>query len=527
MEEPDAIASDKVRSHAVVVSDGTQSDKQSFRHFGLRNSDCSKTIATNARSFQYDSVTRLPAFVRNIVCALAFGSVAALPASFDESDFKDAKRRAEKGDPEAELALGIMYATGEGVPQHYGEALKWFRLASDHGNPAAQFRLGAMHINGWGVAQNPMEGARWVRLAANRGLPAAQVYLGELFVTGTGVGRNAPEAMRWFRRAADQGDADSQRNLGNQYAEGQLVRADYVEAYKWFSLAAAQGDAEAAKARDTLVQGFSKTQIADGQRRAAAFVPRPEPGGAVLPKGSGTGFFVTPEGHFVTAYHVVESATRILVKTSNASFVAQVERFDKTNDLALLKILGAIPQTASTNRVAGRTNFLAGVATTSASHGSPLLKVAPNFRPLAVASSDPVKLGDPVSTIGFPNTRVQGVSPKFTRGEINSLTGFKDDSRRFQVSVQIQPGSSGGPLLDRQGNVIGVMVTTLRVMAQLVNTDTLPQNVNYALKSSYLIDLLKSVVSVKDSLKAPGANDGEATDWLSVVPESVALVQVF
>ena len=79
------------------------------------------------------------------------------------------------------------------------------------------------------------------------------------------------------------------------------------------------------------------------------------------------------------------------------------------------------------------------------------------FSALALAAGSEARLGQPVFTIGFPNPDVQGTEPKLTRGEISSLAGMKDDPRHFQISVPVQPGNSGGPLVDLNGNVVGIV----------------------------------------------------------------------
>src|SRR6185436_11935459 len=78
-------------------------------------------------------------------------------AAASEEDFREAIKRAEKGDPDAQMSVGMMYSFGEGVPQNYEEALKWYRRAASSGNPIAQNNLGIMYINGRGVPKNPTE----------------------------------------------------------------------------------------------------------------------------------------------------------------------------------------------------------------------------------------------------------------------------------------------------------------------------------------------------------------------------------
>ena len=189
--------------------------------------------------------------------------------------------------------------------------------------------------------------------------------------------------------------------------------------------------------------------------------PRP---GSVRPPDTrivqtGSGFFVTDDGYFLTAAHVVSSGT-VSVKTAKGEFVAQVVRVDTANDIAVLKASGS-------------------------------------FASLPLGNSASTNLGKSVFTIGYPNIGIQGTEPKFTRGEINALSGFKDDPRHFQTSTQVQPGNSGGPLVDEFGNVIGVVVAKLDAIKALSLTGDLPQNVNYAIKSNYAKLLLETIPGVK------------------------------
>ena len=98
---------------------------------------------------------------------------------------------------------------------------------------------------------------------------------------------------------------------------------------------------------------------------------------------------------------------------------------------------------------------------------------------------------------------MQGYSPKLTKGIINSLSGVKDDPRNFQISVPLQPGNSGGPLVDQYGNVVGVVVARLSALKLLRETGALPQNVNYAVKVSYATAFLEALPNVANKLKEP------------------------
>ena len=141
---------------------------------------------------------------------------------------------------------------------------------------------------------------------------------------------------------------------------------------------------------------------------------------------SGSGFFITDDGLFISNAHVVEDAMKIEVKTLAGKKSATVLRVDKDKDLALLRV----------SVVKGTVSYLA-VATNS------------------------VSLGAQVFTIGYPLVELQGSRPKFTDGKISSLAGLKDDPDQMQISVAVQPGNSGGPLTDMNGDVVGVVVARL------------------------------------------------------------------
>ena len=144
------------------------------------------------------------------------------------------------GDADAQFYLGLLYANGEGVPQNYLEAVKWFRSAADRGVSAAQFNLGILYARGQGVRQDYAEAIKWYRRAADQGDPKAQFNLGSMYDDGRGVSKDYAVAATWYGMAADQGDPKAQFNLGFMYDNGQGVPQDYVQAYKWFTLAASR-----------------------------------------------------------------------------------------------------------------------------------------------------------------------------------------------------------------------------------------------------------------------------------------------
>jgi S1-C subfamily serine protease len=179
----------------------------------------------------------------------------------------------------------------------------------------------------------------------------------------------------------------------------------------------------------------------------------------------GTGFFVSTTGHLITNYHVIEDATEVaVVMNGSNSQKANVIQADRANDVAVLKI------DAST-------------------------------KALRIAESSGISKGDEVFTVGYPLVSIQGQEQKACFGRVNSLSGIKDDIRFFQIDVPIQPGNSGGPLINTKGEVVGVVTATLDEFVALLRSGSLPQNVNYAVKSDYLIPLVKTCVDPKKSVK--------------------------
>ena len=205
---------------------------------------------------------------------------------------------------------------------------------------------------------------------------------------------------------------------------------------------------------------------------------------------TGTGFFISEDGFLVTNQHVVADAVEVRLQVGDETIPAKVVKTDPANDLALLKAQG-------------------------------------KFTALPIASSGRIKLGDSVATIGFPDIELQGRSPKLTRGEINSLTGIRDDPRYFQISAPVQPGNSGGALVDEHGNVVGIVSAKLSHKAALVISGALPENVNYAVKSSFLLGFLESVPELTPKLREPNTADVKFADLVEQTKQASALVTVY
>jgi TPR repeat protein len=154
----------------------------------------------------------------------------------------------------------------------YATALKGFLPLSQQGDVKAQFNMGILYEKGQGVPQDFQEAFRWYYLAA------AQFNLGFLYATGVGVPQNYTEAGRWYWLAAQQGYAEAQHNLGYLYHVGQGGRPqDFVQAHMWYNLAAAQGVKNSRQLRDHLSSLMSPTQVDAAQQLAREWRPTPNP----------------------------------------------------------------------------------------------------------------------------------------------------------------------------------------------------------------------------------------------------------
>jgi len=118
------------------------------------------------------------------------------------------RKAAEQGLAKAQLKLGSMYYDGDGVPQDYLEAEKWWRKVAEQGLSIAQYNLGFMYANGEGVAKDGAEAVKWYRKAAEQGDGLALYSLGVMYAEGgDGLPQDAAEAVKWYRKAAEQGYA--------------------------------------------------------------------------------------------------------------------------------------------------------------------------------------------------------------------------------------------------------------------------------------------------------------------------------
>ena len=173
-----------------------------------------------------------------------------------------------------------------------------------------------------------------------------------------------------------------------------------------------------------------------------------------------SGFFVNDAGFLVTSYHVIKDKTKIFALiTKTKGYPAKIVKTDPELDLALLKINAITPF-------------------------------------VYLSHSKGVPPGMDVVTIGYPQVSLLGLNPKITKGIVNSDSGIKDDKSSFQFSAEVQKGNSGGPLIAPGGTVVGVVQSKLDALKLSEKTNDLTQNVNFATKSSVLLQFLKGVSDI-------------------------------
>jgi TPR repeat protein len=199
-----------------------------------------------------------------IALAILVSSSLALPTTaLPQHEIQELRKRAEAGDPKAQVELGIAYASGDGVTGDDAEAVKWFRKAAEKGDASGEYSLAEMLLLGRGASQDLAEAIKWMRRAAEQGDARGQANLAVLYAQGQGVGKDENEAAKWMRRAADQGLSAGQFGLGSMYDHGKGVPKSEKEALNWYRKAADQGDGPARNNLAFLLATSSDPQIHD------------------------------------------------------------------------------------------------------------------------------------------------------------------------------------------------------------------------------------------------------------------------
>lgn len=175
---------------------------------------------------------------------------------------------------------------------------------------------------------------------------------------------------------------------------------------------------------------------------------------SAVPKGSSSGsaFFVSSDGLAVTNAHVVENCSSVSAGSIDGVLVIAT---DEASDLAIVRV------------------------------------VSPNISGfLNIRSGKGLRLGEDILIAGYPLSDIISSDLNITRGTTSSLSGIGNDRRRIQISAPVQPGNSGGPILDMSGNVVGVVVSKLNALAVASLTGDIPQNINFGVSQGTLQSFL-------------------------------------
>lgn len=151
------------------------------------------------------------------------------------------EKSAERGDPNAQCDLGVMYTKGHGVRQDYTKAKEFFEKAADKGNETALFNLGCMYDTGTGVTRDYAKAAELYQKAADRGNPFAMGNLGTFYKIGRGVPQNAAKAAELYQQASDRNNAVATCNLASLYEKGNGVPQDNAKAFALYKKAESMG----------------------------------------------------------------------------------------------------------------------------------------------------------------------------------------------------------------------------------------------------------------------------------------------
>ena len=175
-----------------------------------------------------------------------------------------------------------------------------------------------------------------------------------------------------------------------------------------------------------------------------------------VPVASGTGFVVSRQGHVLTNHHVIDRCTTIRAHKEGHTHLLTIVATDANNDLAILTFPAPVSGVARFR--AGRT----------------------------------IRPGDGVIVVGFPLHGLLASEANVTTRTVSALAGLGNDTRFLQITAPVQSGNSGGPLLDKGGHIVGIVVSKLNAIHIAKATGDIPQNINFAIKDTVARSFLDS-----------------------------------
>ncbi len=374
-------------------------------------------------------------------------------ALYRDSDYAGAfrswMRLAEDGHHVAQRNIDLMYELGVGTRKNKSSALKW---RTRWEQTSAEIRLSACkfaNVAKWRDEERMAEVQRCKAVAAKGDVFAPHVLAG-YYADGRNSDFDLAEAVYWYGAAARAGWLDD-AVIVHAALEGKNLRL--FEGMTRDQLARAKARFVVAELPRSpyLVIGSSVGAPASGRAGKANAAPggsggSPNTGATAERRASGTGIVVAQPARILTNAHVVERCARISVIAEGIATPARVEAVDAKVDLALISAERRFERLAS-------------------------LRSPVNTRS-----------GEDIVVVGFPLQSVLAHEPIVTAGIVSALAGFKGDPTQIQISAPVQPGNSGGPVYDLNGNVVAVVVAGLTTLRGKRGSQAItPQNVNFAI----------------------------------------------
>lgn len=389
---------------------------------------------------------------------------------------------ASSGNEDAISWLVIHYAIDSSPVLNCVSARDWSQRGMEMKSAKVAGTIGAFYSDG--IRSSPCFPRDYelaydlLSFAAGAGDEDSESELAYLLDRGLGTEEDNASSFRLYRRAAVRGHLPSMARVAAMIADGEGTDQNSAEAYFWiavsrkisptggvfneafgldskFYLLSAALSAEKAKAIDALVSSWKRGQdlqpfpIVERNAKRSRETSR---SASTYVASSGSGFLVSENGLAVTNAHVVEGCLGIQMPDGRQTTLLYT---DKEGDLAFLQIPSNTGHTS-----------------------------------LAITSGQAVRLADPVLVAGFPLSDILSSSLNVTLGSVSALSGPQNDRRLFQITAPVQPGNSGGPVLDSSGHVVGVVVSKLDAVAVANLTGDIPQNVNFAISGEALREFL-------------------------------------
>ena len=445
---------------------------------------------------------------------------------------------ARNGHSGAAFDLAYKYDLGIGVEENNEQAVYWYTLAAEAGDYVAQYNLALMYENGEGISKD-LDAARRLYLeSAEAGYASAYVGLGNLYDEGLGVARNATTAAEYYRKGAVLGDPLSQALFGAALALGTGVEVNSLDALAWLLLAKQGDDLELNESIDNLIVRLQADEdnLSLALDRALTFVH-----GSGFPSISGNDEWEAPSNildepgdELVRTVQVgllqlgyFDGQVDGIFGPKTRSAILAFERdweFEPTGQVSgeLSMYIGAaiafeLAESLETDEpnyrpkdarsfgsgffidneglILTNSHVVSDCSQTTLDDGSPLSLIASeqssdlallrstsstNTQGMKLRAGQGIRLAEKILVAGYPLNGFVTSDVNVTTGSVSALSGPNQDRRLFQLTAPVQPGNSGGPVLDDAGRLVGVVVSKLDAIYVASETGSLPENVNFA-----------------------------------------------